>query len=307
MENLFNASYLWNLWEHLRQTLGLTSQLALVIVGVMAISSLILKVTATKPGQIHTKRMAQLHFLGPVFTWITGFIMILFILRVDWTTLAAIAAAASLGITISIGELLQNLVGGIANVADDVFREGENLEINGEVGIVIEKGMLNTRLLTPDGVKIIVPNWKLLVEPVKNFTRQPGFRLRVRVPIDAFDFDSNRVLDVLNRVASQPKWCAFGNQGFVQFEEIGPSANIFYAYAWIEHRFDAIPKTGEFLKELTDALTAAGIGYGETSFIASRFVNLVQSNGARDPLQSTMPVAEHRAAHLNHFKVADYN
>ncbi|MEZ4659076.1 MAG: mechanosensitive ion channel family protein [Caldilineaceae bacterium] len=271
----------------------------------------IARLTDKKEGEIRTKAIAQLHFLGPVFIWCIGFFMILYLLQIDWTTLAAIAAAASLGITISIGELLQNMVGGIANSASDVFREGENLEVDGEVGMVEEQGFLATTLVTVDGVKLIVPNWKLLTQTVKNFTRERGYRIRLRIPIDEFNFDSNQVLNVLNAVATKPKWCAYGRKGFAQFEEIGPSANIFYAYAWIPCRDQLIPKTGQFMKELTDALTAANIGYGETSFIASRFVNVVNSGSARSPMappdampQDTMPLqadlsSMHRTPHMN--------
>ena len=264
------------------------SSTVLQIVTIMACMVLfshgVSRLTDKKPGEIRSKPIAQVHFLGPVFIWCIGFFVILYLLQIDWTTLAAIAAAASLGITISIGELLQNMVGGIANSASDVFREGENLEVDGEVGMVEEQGFLATTLVTVDGVKLIVPNWKLLTQTVKNFTRERGYRIRIRIPIDEFNFDSNQVLDVLNSVATKPKWCAYGRKGFAQFEEIGASANIFFAYAWIPCRDQAIPKTGQFMKELTDALTAANIGYGETSFIASRFVNVVNSGSARSPM-----------------------
>jgi small-conductance mechanosensitive channel len=265
--------------------MGSTGLQLIIIVGSMVLfSNGISRLTDKKEGEIRSKPVAQLHFLGPVLVWCIGFFIILYLLQIDWTTLAAIAAAASLGITISIGELLQNMVGGIANSASDVFREGENLEVDGEVGMVEEQGFLSTTLLTVDGVKLIVPNWKLLTQTVKNFTRERGYRIRIRIPIDEFNFDSNQVLDVLNSVANKPKWCAYGRKGFAQFEEIGASANIFFAYAWIPCRDHAIPMTGQFMKELTDALTAANIGYGETSFIASRFVNVVNSGGARSPM-----------------------
>lgn len=293
----------WNMFSGLGQT---SVQIALILSCMVLFSSGLARLTDKKDGEIRSKHIAQLHFLGPVLIWCTGFFLILYLLKIDWTTLAAIAAAASLGITISIGELLQNIVGGITNSASDVFREGENLEVDGEVGMVEEQGFLATTLVTVDGVKLIVPNWKLLTQTVKNFTRERGYRIRVRIPIDEFNFDSNQILDVLNAVATRPKWCAFGRQGFAQFEEIGASANIFYAYAWIPCRDHAVPMTGQFMKELTDALTAANIGYGETSFIASRFVNVVNSDSARSPivqpdimpLQTELPPI-HRTPQLN--------
>jgi len=67
------------------------------------------------------------------------------------------------------------------------FQIGEYIDADGIGGTVIEIGLFTTRLTTPDGVFLSVPNSQLWNRPIKNFTRNPTRRIDLVVGISYAD------------------------------------------------------------------------------------------------------------------------
>ena len=82
------------------------------------------------------------------------------------------------GVSIFIGALftfgstsiIGNVVSGIVLIYTRAFQLGDIIQVNEKRGKVIEKGMLSTRILTPDNEVSTIPNGSLLVTDIINFS-----------------------------------------------------------------------------------------------------------------------------------------
>ena len=66
--------------------------------------------------------------------------------------------------------IIGNVVSGIVLIYTRAFQLGDIIQVNGQRGKVVEKGMLTTRILTPDNEVITIPNGSLLVTDITNFS-----------------------------------------------------------------------------------------------------------------------------------------
>lgn len=83
---------------------------------------------------------------------------------------------ASLGITglavaLAAQETLSNLLGSIVVLADRPFFLGDRVQIGADVGVVEYIGIRSTRLRTPEGDVITIPNRTVAASVVKNFSK----------------------------------------------------------------------------------------------------------------------------------------
>lgn len=82
-------------------------------------------------------------------------------------------AVAVLGFALR--DMLASLFAGIALSVEGPYRIGDWLEVEpGTVGQVVEMGWLTTRLLTQDGIGLVVPNAQLASRGFSNFNQQAG-------------------------------------------------------------------------------------------------------------------------------------
>ena len=77
---------------------------------------------------------------------------------VDTTSALAIFGAASLAVGLAVKDSLSNFASGVLIAFFEPFKLNHYVEAGGSSGTVIEVGMFNTILLTPDNKRIIVPN-----------------------------------------------------------------------------------------------------------------------------------------------------
>lgn len=77
-----------------------------------------------------------------------------------------------LGALVTFGStsIIGNVVSGIVLIYTRAFQLEDIIQVNEQRGKVIEKGMLSTRILTPDNEVITIPNGSLLVSSITNFS-----------------------------------------------------------------------------------------------------------------------------------------
>lgn len=96
---------------------------------------------------------------------------------VETTTFAALLAGAGLAIGTAWGGVLSNFAAGVFLVALRPFRVGDFVTVGGITGTVAEIGLLATTLNTPDNVRTIVGNGKILSDTIQNFSANPYRRV----------------------------------------------------------------------------------------------------------------------------------
>lgn len=118
-------------------------------------------------------------------TLIVGIIAALNIIGIQTTTLVAVLGAAGLAVGLALQNTLSHFAAGIMLIAFRPFEAGDLIEGAGATGVVDSVGIFSTTLITPDNVKIVVPNNNLFTGTLKNLTSM-GIR-RVDLEVDISD------------------------------------------------------------------------------------------------------------------------
>ena len=91
-------------------------------------------------------------------------------LGIDVSSILALASVATLAISLSLQDLLTNLVGGFTLLYTDPFSAGDYVEIAGQSGTVKEVGMTYTKLTTPDNKLVQIPNSSVVSSEIVNYS-----------------------------------------------------------------------------------------------------------------------------------------
>jgi small conductance mechanosensitive channel len=96
---------------------------------------------------------------------------------VETTTFAALLAGVGLAIGTAWGGVLANLAAGVFLVGLRPFRTGDFVTAGGVTGTVTQIGLLATTVNTPDNIRTIIGNNKILSDTIQNFSANPYRRV----------------------------------------------------------------------------------------------------------------------------------
>lgn len=121
-----------------------------------------------------------------VAVWATGLILILYLLGVGLTPVAAFIGVVGLAASLSLQAVLQNLVAGVYLLAERPFKIGDVVRIVGPNGAnhqgeVVDVQMRTTWLRSPDNELVLVPNSVMFSGVVTNRTAGGGYVSHVEV------------------------------------------------------------------------------------------------------------------------------
>lgn len=91
-------------------------------------------------------------------------------LGIEVTSLVAILSVCSLGLTLAAEDILGNLAGGLVIISSHPFALGDFIEASGVSGTVEHISLNHTKLITPDGVMVMLPNKALSTSQMTNYT-----------------------------------------------------------------------------------------------------------------------------------------
>lgn len=102
-------------------------------------------------------------------------------LGIDVTGVVALASVLTLAISLSVQNLLTNVIGGFTLLYTKPFKSGDFVEIAGQQGAVEEINMTYTKLATPDNKIVSIPNSAVVSAQIVNFTVAGTRRVDVAV------------------------------------------------------------------------------------------------------------------------------
>ena len=91
-------------------------------------------------------------------------------LGIPITSLVALLSVGSLGITLAAEDVLANVAGGLVILSAHPFSIGDYIEASGTSGTVKEISLNHTKLVTPDGLLVMLPNKALSGSQMTNYT-----------------------------------------------------------------------------------------------------------------------------------------
>ncbi len=117
-------------------------------------------------------------------------------LGIDVTGVVALASVVTLAISLSLQNMLANVVGGFTLLYTHPFSSGDYVEVAGQAGTVREIGMTYTKLQTPDNKLTYIPNSAVVSAEIVNYTVMGTRRLSIEVAV-SYDMPVQKVIDTL--------------------------------------------------------------------------------------------------------------
>lgn len=165
---------------------------------------------------------------------VLGVIISLETLGLSLTTLTAVGATLSVGLGLGLQSLAQNYVAGITLLVQRPVQKGDFIIVGDTVGMVDEISLRLTRVITRDGISILVPNSELVSTTVTNITRPTDlYRTRIDVGV-AYGSDLQTVEACLLEVAEAHERVLEKPDPEVFFVGFGNSSLDFQLCVWID-------------------------------------------------------------------------
>ena len=125
-------------------------------------------------------------------------------LGIDVTGIVALASVLTLAVSLSVQNMLTNVIGGFTLLYTKPFHSGDYVDVGADSGTVTEIGMTYTKLLTPDNKMISIPNSTVVAGDIVNYSVTGVRRVDVNVRA-AYCEDSQKVIDALVQAGTVDK------------------------------------------------------------------------------------------------------
>jgi small-conductance mechanosensitive channel len=148
------------------------------------------------------------------------------------TQFSVVSGALAVGIGFGSQSLINNFISGIILLIERPVNQGDVIEIDGRRVTVERLGARSTIVLTLDNTHIIVPNSRLLEQPVINWTLSDEVvRQQIRVGV-AYGSPTRKVEELLQGIMTGLEQVRKEPKPLVKFAEFGDSALLFDIYFW---------------------------------------------------------------------------
>lgn len=142
----------------------------------------------------------------------------------DFSKLAIVAGALSVGIGFGLQSVVSNFVSGLILLAERPIRIGDWIEVGAGEGVVKQINVRSTEIETFDRCSVIVPNSSFISDPVKNWSQGSSVgRIKVNVGV-AYDADPEQVRQILIDCAKAHERVISSPDPRVMFMDFGASS-----------------------------------------------------------------------------------
>ena len=175
---------------------------------------------------------------------------------VETTSFAALVAGAGVAIGAAWSGLLGNFASGIFLLVLRPYQVGDYVMVAGVEGTVLELGLFGTTLNTPDNVKTIVGNGKVMGGDIKNYSANAHRRVELVAQL-AGSADVNKAIALLKEAVSNVPNIVKSpavDVEILEFNEFGPKLAV-RPHCHTEHYWQVYFDTN---KTIADTLGAAG-------------------------------------------------
>jgi small conductance mechanosensitive channel len=169
----------------------------ILVIGIVIIK-LVNKIVKTALGKVNLEKAAHSLILSVlnVAMYIVLGLIVAAKLGIDVTSIVALASVLTLAVSLALQNMLANVFGGFTILSTTPFHSGDYVEIAGQGGTVMEINMTYTKLTTPDGKQISIPNSAVVAAQIVNYSAEPIRRVEFLVSV-APETPVQQVLDAL--------------------------------------------------------------------------------------------------------------
>ncbi|HEY1549666.1 MAG TPA: mechanosensitive ion channel domain-containing protein [Kofleriaceae bacterium] len=159
---------------------------------------------------------------------------------VNMSAVMGAGAVLLVGIGFGLQKLAENFISGLLLLLERPVQKGDFIDVGGLLGTVDDIGLRATRVISRDGVTMIVPNANLVTQMVVNHT-VPTESRRIKIEVGvAYGTDLDRVCKVLNDLTTSITGVLREPATEVRHLGFGDSAINLALLCWIEHARDEL-------------------------------------------------------------------
>jgi small conductance mechanosensitive channel len=155
-------------------------------------------------GTVPSGLVASLQQIGSWAIWVLGVIIILNTLNVSILLLLVLLFLGGLTMITAYRHILTDMAASQFVSTYQPFKVGEWIEVQDYYGRVIERNLIQTKILTPDNEIVIIPNSTLLKRSVINRTRSGALRVQIPVVVST-EIDLAKIEDQFLHIAEEMK------------------------------------------------------------------------------------------------------
>lgn len=169
-----------------------------------------------------------------ILTLVIGVLAALNQLQIETASLVTVLGAAGIAIGLALQNTLSHFAAGVMLISLRPFEVGDSIEGAGVAGIVDGIGIFSTTLVTPDNVKITVPNSNLFTGTLKNTTALGTRRVDLEIEIGDCPIEPT-ITKLLALVQSHPLVLSQPTPQ-CQVASISPKGTVLYLRPWCQAR-----------------------------------------------------------------------
>jgi len=177
---------------------------------------------------------------------------------VNTASLLTSLGIAGLTIGFAARDALSNMISGLLIYWDRPFVIGDLVEVGGAYGRVDRITLRSTRVVTPDGRMLAVPNTEIINKMVASYTNFPHLRIDIPVAV-AVDSDLDRVRDILVGLVREDDAYMKSPPPVAVVTQLNDYNVGVELRAWLDNERDHIAKRAALREKAFRALTQGGI------------------------------------------------
>lgn len=152
-------------------------------------------------------------------------------LGIQTTSFVAVIGAAGLAVGLALQGSLSNFAAGVLLIIFKPFQAGNFVKVGGELGIVVQVGILTTELKSPDNIKIIMPNSQVMGSAITNFSAHDTRRVDMVIGVSYSD-DLSKTMEVLKDMLASDERVLEEPAPFIGVSELADSSINFVVRPW---------------------------------------------------------------------------
>lgn len=151
------------------------------------------------------------------------------------TGLVAGLGIGGLAFALAAQDILANLFGGAAVIADRPFEVGDRIILDGNDGFVKKIGMRTTTLETFDGTMVVLPNKKVADSVLENISKERARRTKIILGVEYSTSSAKleKAKKILAKLVVENK--STDDKSLVHFKSFGPSSLDIQLIYWIKN------------------------------------------------------------------------
>jgi len=162
---------------------------------------------------------------------VVAFFTVLGLLGVNLTGLLVAGGVVGLAIGIASQQAVSNLISGLFLVFEQPLRVGDHVIIGDVQGVVVDVGILSTKIRALDGSIIRIPNSRVFDSFITNYGKARVRRVEFKIGV-SYESDVNYVLEVLKSMIDQHPYCLANPEPRVFVDSYADSAIIIQIMCW---------------------------------------------------------------------------